>query len=187
MHAKALNLTKKGVSTMIAFARVIGSSVDELAKYYGYDLVVESKGTKYDVYLKDDNGVELVDEYTFEGTSEQFLNTTLVRRDLMQTLRAKNGSKQVGLYQDKSLEMKFIDTIAYCIEELTRYFECELSIIKNTLVTEEIHDVYLNFGNDVVYVATVYGELDSIMRDSKLGYDIMKVIERHKNVKLVQL
>lgn len=172
---------------MIAFARVIGSSVDELAKYYGYDLVVESEGTKYDVYLKDDNGVELVDEYTFEGASELFLRMPLVRHDLMQILREKNGSKQVRLYQDKSSDIMFVEIIAYCVEELMQYFDCELNINKNTLVTEEIHDVYLNFGNDVVYVATVYGELDSIMRDSKLAYDIMKVIERHKNVKLVQI
>ena len=173
---------------MIAFARVIGNSIGELVEYYGYSLIfVESEDTEYSIFVKDSDEIELVDKYTFEDTSMQFLDMPLVRHDLMQFLRSKDSSKQVRLYQDKSSDIMFVEIIAYDIEELTQYFGCELSINKNTLVTEEVHDVYLNFGNDVVYVATVYGELDSIMRDSKLAYDIMKVIERHKNVKLVQI
>lgn len=173
---------------MIAFARVIGNSVGELVEYYGYSLIfVESEDTEYSIFVKDGDEIELVDKYTVEDTSMQFLDMSLVRHDLMQFLRSKDSIKQVRLYQDKSSDIMFVEIIAYCVEELMQYFDCELSINKNTLVTEEIHDVYLNFGNDVVYVATVYGELDSIMRDSKLAYDIMKVIERRKNVKLVQI
>lgn len=176
---------------MVAFARVIGNNIGELVEYYGYSLMFveseDSEDTMYSIFVKDGDEIELVDKYyVFEDDSTK-LDMPLIRHDLMQFLHSKDSSKQVRLYQDKSSDIMFVEIIAYDIEELTQYFGCELSINKNTLVTEEVHDVYLNFDNDIIYVATVYGELDSIMRDSKLAYDIMKVIERRKNVKLVQI
>ena len=173
---------------MIAFARVIGSSIDELVEYYGYSLIfVESEDNSYSIFVKDGDEIELVDKYTVEDASTQFLDTLQVRHDLMQFLRSKDSSKRVRLYQDKSSSIMFVEIVAYDTKELTQYFDCELNINKNTHVAEEIHDVYLNFDNDVIYVATVHGELDTILRDSKLAYDIMKAIERRKNVKLVQI